>query len=179
MKLVTLLAAASAAVALNLGALPAASFDYETVDDAVLQDNRGGMLLAGGVPFQFGAVMSTYENGMLSLQTHLVWTPDGAVVQQIPGDGVIRLDDAALQNMAGAGQTFQTVGGSFVAHDLTQGQLTNFLLNTQSGRDFRQDLELTLVLPGFVGVQNDMGRQLTGLRLVDDLAASSISALGG
>lgn len=188
MNLSTLLGAAAAAATLNLHAAPAASQyaaetarpapAFQVVPDEELDTARGGYLLADNLAFQFGAIMRTYENGALSLQTQLVWTPDGPAFQQDAGDGVMALTGPEL-GAIGADGFFLTSGGAIVQHDLKAGEFMNLLLNTESGRDYRQDLAITLVLPGFESAQGDMGRQLTGLRLADELSLGAVFAIGG
>ena len=182
MKLSSLLGAAAAAATLNLHVAPAAGQiqdgAFEVVSDDELAEHRGGYLLADELAFQFGAVMRTFENGALSLETQLVWTPDGPMLEQVLGEGVTQLTAAELSSV-GLGETYVTPGGSVVMHELAQGQLVNLLTNTYSDRSYRQEVDITLVLPGFGETQADMGRQLTGLRLVDELSFGSISALGG
>lgn len=193
MKLSSLLGAVAAAATLNLHVAPAASQvagwtpdpeaerappAFEVVSDEELAEHRGGYLVANDLAFEFGAVMRTFENGALSLQTQLVWTPDGPLLQHVLGDGVMALTSAEL-NAVGMNDSFVTPGGSIVMHDLTQGSFMNLLINTQSDQSFRQDVDVTLVLPGFLTAQTDMGRQLAGLRLADELSISSIGALAG
>lgn len=194
MKLSSALGAVAAAATLNLHVAPATSsalaevpdrpvarsqaWQAEVVSDEELADYRGGYLVAEDLAFEFGAVMRTFENGALSLQTQLVWTPEGPLLQHVVGDGVAPLSAAEL-GAVGLNDSFRTAGGSIVMHDLSRGQFMNLLINTQSGRDFRQDVDITLTLPGFGEAQGDMGRQLAGLRLAEELSMGSISALGG
>ena len=184
MKISSLLGAVAAAATLNLHVAPAASQtqdgapSFEVVSDEELGEQRGGFLVASDLAFQFGAVMRTYENGALSLQTQLVWTPDGPLVEQSFGEGVTALTSAELDSI-GVGHMYQTAGGAIVMHDLTQGQFTNLLLNTASDRAFSQDLAITLVLPGVGAAPQDIGHQLAGLRLADELNLASVGALGG
>lgn len=166
--------------ALAAGALAApvrSLADIEAVDDAELAEQRGGVLVAGSLAFQFGAVLSTYEDGALSLQTQVTWTPNGPVVQQFVAPGVTPVADPGLSALAGLGEAFQTPGGAVVLHDLAGGQFLNLLLNTQSNHDVRQDLAITLVLPGFGATQEQMSRDLTALRLAGDMASGAMAAL--
>lgn len=160
-----LLAAFLACAAGGAMAAPAAS-------DAELDDQRGGFSV-GEVAFEFGAVVRTFENGALALQTQVTWTSQGAVVNTTAAPGVV--PDLALSAMSGAG-AFSTASGASVIHNVADGQLANVLLNTASGRDFRQETDATLTLPGFAGVQGDIARNLAGLRLADDVANGAIRA---
>lgn len=164
-----------AVVAIQLGA--AGAYAYEIVPDEELEQARGGVLLAGNVAFEFGAVVRTFENGALSLQTSMNWTPDGMQIDRTLGDGVTQLSDVELANAAGLGDLFRTAGGTVVAHSGADGQLMNMLLNTQSDQSLRQEMEITLRLPGFEGDQAAMVRQITGLRIADDLAGSAVASL--
>lgn len=167
--------AVGAVVAIQLGA--AGAFAYEIVPDEELEQARGGVLLAGNVAFEFGAVVRTFENGALSLQTSMNWTPEGLRIDRTLGDGVTQLSDAELANAAGLGDLFRTAGGTIVSHSGADGQLMNLIMNTQSDQNLRQEMDVTLRLPGFQGDQADMIRQIAGLRLADDLAGSAASSL--
>ena len=61
-----------------------------------------------------------------------------------------------------------------ILQQLAQGQLVNLLMNTDSNRNFRQDTDVTITLPGFADFAADATRQLTGLRLAEDLNAVTI-----
>lgn len=175
------LTAIAAAAILGLSGAPAGAqpdgWRGDIVPDAELDELRGGYLVAADLAFQFGAVMRTYENGALSLQTQFVWAPDGQQVTRLFGDGVTELSDADLGGIAGG--VFVTPGGALMTHDHSAGQFMNLLINTENNRDFRQDLAITLVLPGFEATQSDLGRQLMGLRLADEISLGSVFALGG
>jgi hypothetical protein len=168
--------ALAAALALQIG-LSGAAAAYEIVPDEELERARGGVMIAGGLAFEFGAVVRTFENGALSLETQMTWTPEGLKLDQQVGEGVVRLSDAELGAFAGAGDLYRTAGGSLVTHRGADGQLVNLIMNTQSDLDLRQETAITLTLPGFQGQQADMVRQLTGLRLADELAGGALSAL--
>jgi hypothetical protein len=61
-------------------------------------------------------------------------------------------------------------------HDVSDGDLLNFVRNTDSDRTIRQETDVVLVLPGFASVQSDFVGSLTTLRLGDDLASAFIRA---
>jgi len=163
---------AAAALVLTLGTtLPAQA--RETLSDDELCEQRGGVLIAGDVAFQFGAVVKTYEDGVLSLETQVTWTPNGPQILQTPGAGVAPLNDPDLSALSGLGDAFRTASGATVVQNVSQGQIVNLLMNTASGHDFRQDTEITLQLPGFAATQAEIGRQLLGLRLADEVRAAA------
>lgn len=184
MKSRLLLSTAAVVVALAAPAAFQTAAARELLSDEEMQEARGGVLVAGGLAFEFGAVLRTFEDGSLSLQTQVNWTPTGAVVEQITGAGVARLADPALTVFAGAGEeitgadgVFLTGSGAAIIHEVSQGQIVNMLLNTASNREFRQDTDITLVLPGFADLQADFTQQITGLRLADEIRFA-MSAIG-
>jgi hypothetical protein len=141
---------------------------YEIVSDEELEGARGGVMVAGDL---------TFENGALSLETQVTWAPDGVRLDRQLGDGVAAVGDAQLGGLTGAGDVFRTAGGALVSHRGADGQLVNMIVNTQSNLDLRQETAITLTLPGFQGRQADIGRQLMGLRFADDLAGGALSSL--
>jgi hypothetical protein len=148
-------------VAIAIASLLAASAAraQPTVDDQALDAARGGFIVAGDIAFNFGAVMRTYADGELALQTTVRWTDAGQVVET--------LAPAGLANVA-PGSILQSV---------QPGQFANILLNTDSGRQFRQETDITLTLPGFAATQSDFGRDMMARRLSDDLAIAQVGAI--
>lgn len=126
-----------------------------------LDEVRGGFLVAGELAFEFGAVVRTFKDGALALQTEVNWSQAGPVVT--------RLTDDAMIGLAG--------GASQVLQRVENGQLTNILLNTESNRSFRQETDITLTLPGFAATQLNIGGTLAAQRLNDDLSVGAIGAL--
>jgi hypothetical protein len=162
-----------------LTAAVAASASAQTVPDPELDQIRGGYLVAGELAFEFGAVVRTYENGALALQSTVTWTDAGPVVNQLsgPGAAVTPVTSSDLAALAGSGAV-TTAGGATVMHRLTEGQISSILMNTASGQDLRQHTDVTLVLPGFAATQADMIRNLSGVRIADDVAVGAIRATG-
>ena len=71
----------------------------------------------------------------------------------------------------------QTTSGATLLQQVTQGQLLNVLLNTQSNHTFLLTTDITLVLPGFEAFQASVLQQLGALRFADDI--QSALAAGG
>lgn len=163
------LAAMAACLALAMSPRPARAMEGLTA--AEMGQQRGGFLVAGNVVFDFGAVVRTFENGALTLQTTLTWTPQGPQVVRFVGAGVMA---AGPDAPAGA---FITPGGATLVQNVTQGQILSLVLTPASNLDLRQETSVTVTLPGFGPVQADMLRQLSGLRLTRDLASGSVGAL--
>lgn len=70
------------------GEQPAMSHDAgpQPLSDDELSGLRGGFTTPGGVTFGFGAVIRSYVDNKLALQTQLTWTPQGVVTEQVRGD---------------------------------------------------------------------------------------------
>ncbi len=144
---------------------------------------RGGILVAGGVAFEFGAVVSTFEDGLLRLQTQFTLTPDGPQIAQTAGENVTQMTDQLLSQLSGTGaisdpelakNSFVTEDGAIIMQQLAQGQLVNLLVNTESNVSWRQDTDITIKLHDFSAFQADVSRQLLGMRMAHDLNAVTV-----
>ncbi len=153
------------ATAAPIAALAAAPGGKLTpMSDEELDSYRGGYSVSPDLNFQFGAVMTTFEDGQLALQTTINLTPTSVSVQQTAGPGVTPGTLLNPIDLAGAtGGVFSTPGGTTLIQSLTNGQLTNAILNTASNHTFIQTTDVTLTLPGFADVQTQMLRNLTGM----------------
>jgi len=190
-RLRLLLAAAAACVAIGLGAPPAHAADLSALDGAevvteeAMGEMRGGFIAIGGLQIGFGATVRTYADGALALVTQLTWTPNGVIAHTTTGELSARIDAAVAAQLAGLGVSglagadgvavFGPTGATAVIHRVTDGNLQNFVINTQDNVNFRQEVEVELVLPGFEVTQAGMSLDVMGLRLRDDLAAAAMS----
>lgn len=135
-----------------------------------LADLRGGLLFADGVAFDFGATVRTTINGQPTLETRLTWTPEGVVVEDLSA-----LAGAAIPEFDGFGlRITDGTGTTLVGHRLLAGELQGFIINTGDNRDIRQDMDITLNLPGFEAVQRDMLTEKLGFRINMDVADSLV-----
>lgn len=159
------------------------------LSDAELADMRGGFLTAGGVVFDFGAIVRTYVNGALALETRLTWTPSGPVTEQttgslpgwtpiVPGQ-VGALDLTGLPAGASGLVLHDEQGATALIHNVMNGQLQNMVLNAADGRDIRQDMQVMLTLPNFEAMQRDYSFDRIGTQISQDLDWSSIRGAGG
>jgi hypothetical protein len=143
-----------------------------------LDGMRGGFELPGGQQIDFGAVVKTYVDGQLALQTRLSWTPQG-VATAVEGGGVtpdlaaaaaaygLKLDGASNGVLVpGEG------GATAVLHDLGGERIAGVVINNASNRDIRQATEVTLNLPDFPQMSADFMSQRADLRLQDAVAAA-------
>ncbi len=159
------------------------------LSDAELADMRGGFLTAGGVVFDFGAIVRTYVNGALALETRLTWTPAGPVTEQttgsLPGWTPIVSDQVGALDLTGlpAGASGLVLndenGTTALIHNVMNGQLQNMVLNAADGRDIRQDMQVMLTLPNFEDMQRDYSFDRIGTQISQDLAWASIRGPGG
>lgn len=138
-----------------------------------LDEVRGGLQLPSGAEFGFGAVMSTFVDGSLALQTRLTWTALGPVETVEVGMLTPNLAAAA----AAGGITLEgglavqglVVGGdggiTAVVHGVSGEHLTHLVINNANNRDIRQSTDVTLDIPGFTQMQQDIIAQTVDLRL--------------
>ena len=136
--------------------------------DEELSRLRGGLFFAGGVAFDFGAVVRTTIDGQPALETRLTWTPDGVVIEDLSvlaGGPIPEFNGFGLSIMDATGVTL-------VGHRLLDGELQGFIINTGDNRNIRQELDVTLTLPGFEAIQRDMVTDRLGFRIDMDVADS-------
>jgi hypothetical protein len=171
--LAALVAPANAAEAANWGD------DVQVMQDEELGDMRGGFAV-GGYDINFGAVVTTYVDGTPALSTNVTWTDAGAIVNQTittAGQDIASLTQAqrnalgigGLDNASGVVIT-DASGVTALVHNLAEGALQNILVNTASGRDIAQSVDVTLSLSGFDAIQANLELQRIGLRLSDDMS---------
>jgi len=176
--------AALAAFALSTFAAPAFADDTWGAGVEVMADDemgalRGGLAITPGLEVNFGAVITTYVNGAPALTTNLTWTDTGQLVSQTIGAIGQSLDqltpalraELGIDGLAGAnGVVISDADGvTALVHNVTEGALQNIILNTAAGRDLRQDVDVTLTLPGFEAVQASMLLERIGIRLDEDM----------
>jgi hypothetical protein len=135
---------------------------------------RGGLLFAGGFAFDFGAIVRTAIDGEPALETRLTWTRHGPVIEDLSA-----ISGAPLSEFGGFGISIVDASGTtLVGHRLYDGQIQNYIVNNGDNRTIRQDLDITLTLPGFAEVQRGMlGDRLNfrlGLDVADAIVRSSL-----
>jgi hypothetical protein len=182
MKTRFLCAAALALVAFATPATFQSADAREPLTDEQMDDARGGILVAGNLAFEFGAVMKTYEDGALALQTQVNWTPEGPQVSQIVGPDVTSINTPAGQALANSANValnsalknsqsaFITSSGAALVQNVDSNQVLNAVLNTASNHTFRTDTDVTLVLPGYATTQAGMSQGLAASRIADEMS---------
>ena len=149
----------------------------EVMDDADMAEARGGIRV-NGIDVGFGAVITTYANGVRALETRLTWTDTGPIVTEALGNLGQRLDSLSpeqraqlgLEGVTGGVVIDDADGVTALAHNITKGSLQNIIVNNASGRDLAQDVDVTITLPSFAEVQHGFTNELFGLRVTTDLA---------
>lgn len=150
----------------------------EVMQDAEMQSLRGGINV-NGIEIGFGAVVTTYVNNMPVLSTQLTLTDAGALVSETLGNVGQQLDQltteqrdalglGGLEN-AGGVVIEDEAGVTALVHNLTEGALQNIIINNATGRDLRQEIDVTLTLPGFELIQDLLVTERMGMRLNDEL----------
>jgi hypothetical protein len=150
------------------------------VQDAELDKLRGGFITVTGLTLHFGAVVRSYVNDQLALQTDLTVNGAGAQLSQTAGRGYGPVAPETLSALSAAGINLAGVrgaqavavtpdGATAFVHNFSQGALSNLLVNTGSDKSFRQETDVTLTLPGFEAVQGQMAAALTAGNLVSSM----------
>lgn len=160
----------------------------EVMSDADMSEHRGGFEIAG-LDINFGAVVTTFSNGIPVLTTTLTWTDAGAIVDQTVGEIGQSIDDLTpdqitalgLDGLTGAGGVIieDENGVTALVHNITEGALQNIIINNAAGRDLRQEIDVTLELPGFEAMQGALTTDLFGIHITDDMRGVMFYDPGG
>ena len=187
----TILLAATAWVALSATANAQESAwgdDIAVMDDLEMQDLRGGIAV-NGIEIGFGAVVTTILNGVPVLTTNLTITDAGAIVEQTMATVGQNLQDMTPEaltalGLEGLGDEASGIviedesGVTALVHNVTNSALQNIIVNSATGRDISQNIDVTLTLPGFEFIQAELMLERFGMRLHDDLAGFLIGSGG-
>lgn len=162
---------------------PARALDFgdaEPVLDEDMHDMRGGFISAGGFEIGFGATVKTFVDGQLALETQLTWDQTGAIVESQAGVGdsaMIDLAETAQGQLRipglseGASVALSDASGvTALIHRVVDGNFQNFIINTASDRDLRQEIDLNITLPAFESAQGGIALDRLGIRLNDEMA---------
>lgn len=184
------LAAALGLAALTMTPVPAAAQQASVIPDDELSELRGGYLVAGGVIFHFGAVVRTYVDGQLALESRLTWTETGPVAGQTLGNlpGAVDLGGALDEALAagldisalqgGQGILLSDANGATALVQNIQGGVQNLIINNADGRDLRQEVEINLTLPNLETLQRGYAVDRLGSAISQDINRALLSSLG-
>jgi len=161
--------------------------DIEVMADEDMSEERGGFRF-GGFEFNFGAVITSTLDGQPVLTTTINWTDAGAIINQTLNGLGQNLRDLTPEQLEALGLTGLegmdglivegTDGVTAFVHNVTDGSLQNIIVNSATGRDLGQDIDVTLTLPNFEFMQQQLTMERFGMRLGDDLRTISFG-LGG
>jgi hypothetical protein len=157
--------------------------DIEVMDDAEMDDLRGGFNV-GGIEIGFGAVVTSTLNGVPVMTTQLTVTDAGSIVEQTMNTAGQTLGSLTTEQLAALGlAAFAGMEGIIIngeggftafVHNITDGSVQNILVNTANGQDIEQDVDITLTLPGFEAIQNHFAMARFGMQISDDLQSVAI-----
>ena len=152
--------------------------DIQVIEDGEMEDLRGGFEI-NGIEIGFGALVTSYVNGQPVLTTQLTWTDAGAIVNEtvsglgqrlrdMPADARAALGVEGMEDADGI-VIEDSAGVTALIHNITDGALQSIIINNASDRDLRQDIDVTLTLPGFDAIQGALQLERFGIRLGDDM----------
>jgi hypothetical protein len=144
--------------------------DCVVAEDSALADARGGFITAGGVTFDLGAVITTWQNGAIALQTMLNWTPQGPVTSHVAGAAELTARQPVLTANGGVALVDPN-GATTILHMGGAGPITNSIITADSNQTFAQNISVTITLPGFDAMQAGFQSDKMGIRLSEDLSA--------
>jgi len=153
-----------------------------------LAANRGGIAI-NGIEINFGAVVTTFVNGVPAMTTTLTVTDIGAIVEQAVGDIGQSIDDMTPEQLEALGLGGLEGSGGIViddadgvtalVHNVTNGALQNIIINSATGRDLSQEIDVTVELPGFELMQAQLLVESFGIQISEDLRGVMFYDPGG
>lgn len=140
-----------------------------------LDETRGGLRTPDGVEFGFGAVVRSFVDGRLALETQVTWTDQGPV--QTVGDAALSALAPGVAVPGGdegwRGLVIPGEGGTTTfLQRLDDGGVRNVILNTANNRDLRQETDVTLNIPELTTLQRDAVAAQLGARLDQAVGAA-------
>ncbi len=155
----------------------------EVMDEAEMNELRGGFNV-GGIEIGFGAVVTSRLNGAPVMTTQLTLTDTGTIVEQTMNTVGQHLSALTPEQLAALGlAAFAGLDGLVInsesgitafVHNVTNGTLQNILVNTATGQEIEQDIDITLTLPGFEYIQQQLALERFGMQVSDDLHSIAI-----
>jgi hypothetical protein len=128
--------------------------------DAELDEVRGGFITADGYTFAFAAVVTTYIDGSLALQSTLRLDSGGAnmttVYGAIPGARTGSAGAVGGVNLAGATATLEVPGSggeTTIVQNVSPTSLVNLVINTANNQVIRQNTTVTLTLANLSSIE--------------------------
>lgn len=153
------------------------SMDATAMQAGELEALRGGLRTPTGVEFGFGAVVRSYVDGALALETQLTWTDQGVIqLETARAAGGLSLEAAGVGIPANSGWTGLVLpgdgGSTALLQALDAGLVNNVVLNTANNRDIRQETLITLNLPALDQIQRDAVTARLGMEMNNAVGAA-------
>lgn len=152
------------------------------MSDLELGEERGGLKTPYG-EIDFGAVVRTFVDGQIALETELDWTEAGAVQSQALGILQNELDQKGLALTASLEGANPSViiggangGSTTILHEVTNEQIANVVINSASNREIRLETNITLVMPDLTLLQDDLAAQQLQIGLHDAIGQALVAA---
>lgn len=143
-----------------------------------LAGETGGLATPTGMDIGFGAVVRTFVDGELALESTLTWTTGGAEKAVTAGAEARLLDNAAAAGLAAPGGGWQGVvlpgngGETTVLQNVDDGRIASLVVNTANNRDVRQDITVSLDIPNLAQLQSGFAADQLQLRLQDAVGSA-------
>jgi hypothetical protein len=161
-----------------LGVTPAIA---QTLSDAELESIRGGYIGINGMSFSLGAVMKSYVDGSVALESTMTMDATGLATTQQLGPAAQPLTAQAAASIAlpvvpGAAIVPGDGGVTAFLHTLGSDQITNMVVNTASGRLIQQTTDVTVTIPNLTALQQQLALAGFATRLHDMVGTGLIAA---
>lgn len=162
------------------GWIAATDATAQTLSDTDLDRVRGGFITANGISFSLGAVMKSYVDGRVALESTMTMDAAGLATSQQFGTGIQPLTASAAAGIAlpafSGGAAVPGVGGvTAFLHTLDAGQITNLAVNTANGRMIQQTTDVTVMIPNLAALQQQLALSGFATRLHDMMGSGLIA----
>jgi hypothetical protein len=146
------------------------------VSDADLDGMRGGFIVADGIQFNFGALMTTMVNGQLAFQTQVTYTPNGPQVAQTVGANAVRASSTStgtitglnLQGFSPSQIALLNHGATALIQKVSGGSVQNIVINAASNQKILQTTQLQMSVANLPQVEQMFQHNLTMLNLLQN-----------
>jgi len=157
----------------------AAAAERQTLDDSELSGIRAGYADPNGLNVSLGAVMKSYVDGRLVLESTMNIDAGTINVSQQIGAGAQPLSTTASSPlpMGAAGAVLAGPGGATTfLHGFSDRGLSNMVINTANGRDIMQSMAITVAIPNLQQLQQQAALAGFATQLHDMLGSSLLNA---
>lgn len=165
------------AATLAAGALAATQAEARSpMSEAEMAAKRAGVMTPLGYEVGVGAVVRTYVDGALALESRLTWAERGFVREHTVGQPTTDAQAAAARLGLNVGEDWIGLilenpdGYTAVLNSFTADHIGNLIVNTASDQDIRLETEVLLDIPELERFQQQFQTEQLDLRIQDALA---------